>query len=386
MAKITARSSFWMAPALLLMFSGLSLAQTSSIEGKVIGEDGQPLKDALVKIERQDIKGSYKVKTRKKGDYFHAGLPLGVYQVILEVDGKERDRVNGVRTRLGEPSPVNFNLQETKKRQEALQRAAEQGQLTEEQSRQLTPEQREALEKQMKERQSTLKKNKELNDAFNTGMDAMKAKQYDAAVASFLKASELDPKQHVVWGQLADAYVALATTKIGAEQQTILGQGLAAFQKAIEMKPDDPAYHNNYGLALTRAKKFDEAKAELTKAAEIDPPNGGKYFYNLGAVLTNIGQLDPAGEAFKKATEMDPNYADAQYQYGVYLMSKAQTTADGKFVPPAGTREAFEKYLQLRPDGPFAESAKGMIATMQQTIQTEYKDPDAKQKKSTKKK
>ncbi len=385
MAKITARSSFWMAPALLLMFSGLSLAQTSSIEGKVIGEDGQPLKDALVKIERQDIKGSYKVKTRKKGDYFHAGLPLGVYQVIVEVDGRVRDTVNNVRTRLGEPTPVNFNLQETKKRQEALQRAAEQGQLTEEQSRQLTPEQREALEKQMKERQSALKKNKELNDAFNAGMDAMKTKQYQPAVDAFLKASVIDPKQHVIWGQLADAYIALATTKIGAEHQAALEQGLAAFQKAIEMKPDDPAYHNNYALALARAKKFEEAKAELTKAAEIDPPNGGKYFYNLGAVLTNIGQLDPAGEAFKKATEMDPNYADAQYQYGVYLMSKAQTTSDGKFIPPPGTREAFEKYLQLRPDGPFAESAKGMLATMQQTIQTEYSNPDAKKKPARKK-
>lgn len=385
MAKITARSSFWMAPALLLMFSGLSLAQTSSIEGKVIGEDGQPLKDALVKIERQDIKGSYKVKTRKKGDYFHAGLPLGVYQVLVEVDGRVRDTVNNVRTRLGEPTPVNFNLQETKKRQEALQRAAEQGQLTEEQSRQLTPEQREALEKQMKERQSALKKNKELNDAFNAGMDAMKTKQYQPAVDAFLKASVIDPKQHVIWGQLADAYIALATTKIGAEHQAALEQGLAAFQKAIEMKPDDPAYHNNYALALARAKKFEEAKAELTKAAEIDPPNGGKYFYNLGAVLTNIGQLDPAGEAFKKATEMDPNYADAQYQYGVYLMSKAQTTSDGKFIPPPGTREAFEKYLQLRPDGPFAESAKGMLATMQQTIQTEYSNPDAKKKPARKK-
>ncbi len=344
-----------MAPALLLMFSGLSLAQTSSIEGKVIGEDGQPLKDALVKIERQDIKGSYKVKTRKKGDYFHAGLPLGVYQVILEVDGKERDRVNGVRTRLGEPSPVNFNLQETKKRQEALQRAAEQGQLNEEQSAAYNEQGKRS--KADEGGQSTLKRTR-MNDAFNTGMDAMKAKQYDAAVASFLKASELDPKQHVVWGQLADAYVALATTKIGAEQQTILGQGLAAFQKAIEMKPDDPAYHNNYGLALTRAKKFDEAKAELTKAAEIDPPNGGKYFYNLGAVLTNIGQLDPAGEAFKKATEMDPNYADAQYSTA---FSDVQAQLRGRKFVRGGHGERLRNISAQRMD---LCERKGMIATM----------------------
>ncbi len=386
MGKLSVKSAFWTAPALLLLFSGLSFAQTSSIEGKVIGDDGQPLKDALIKIDRKDIKGNYKVKTKKKGDYFHAGLPLGTYVVTVEVGGQDKDRVDNVRTRLGEPTVVNFNLHELKQKQEAMQKAAESGQLTADQQRQLSAEQKAELEKQMKERSAALAKNKALNDAFNVGMEALKTKQYQAAIDSFTKASELDAKQHVVWGQLAEAYVAFAATKTGAEHDATLAKGLETFQKAIELKPDEAAYHNNFALALARAKKFDEAQAELTKAAEIDPPNGGRYFYNLGAVLTNIGQLDPAGNAFKKATEMDPNYADAQYQYGVYLMSKAQTTADGKFVPPPGTREAFDKYLQLKPDGPFAESAKGMLATMDQTIQTEYKDPDAKQKKTTKKK
>jgi hypothetical protein len=72
----------------LVMFTGAALAQTSALEGTVKGEDGQPLKDALVKIDRTDIKGSYKVKTKKKGDYFHAGLPLGTYDLSVEVDGK----------------------------------------------------------------------------------------------------------------------------------------------------------------------------------------------------------------------------------------------------------------------------------------------------------
>jgi hypothetical protein len=40
-----------------LLFAGLSWGQTGSIEGTVKGEDGQPLKDALIQIERLDIKG-----------------------------------------------------------------------------------------------------------------------------------------------------------------------------------------------------------------------------------------------------------------------------------------------------------------------------------------
>jgi tetratricopeptide (TPR) repeat protein len=369
-----------------LLFAGLSFGQTSSIAGKVIGEDGQPLRGALIKIERQDIKGNYKVKTNKKGEYFHAGLPLGTYNVSVEVDGQNRDAMNNVRTHLGEPTEVNFNLQEVRKRQEAMQKAAEQGRLTEEQARQLSPEARQQLEKQAKERAAALAKNKELNDAFNAGMTALQARQFDAAVESFAKASTLDPKQHVVWGQLAESYSGWANTKTGADQEATLGKALESFQKAIELKPDEAAYHNNYALALARAKKFDEAQAELTKAAEIDPPNAGRYFYNLGAVLVNIGQLEPAGEAFKRAIEADPNYADAQYQYGVYLISKAETTAEGKVIPVPGTREAFEKYLQLRPDGQFADSARGMIATMGQTLETEYTNPEAQQKKKTTKK
>ena len=76
-------------PAVGVLFLAFtSFAQTSSLEGDVKGEDGQPLKGALVKIERTDIKGSYKVKTDKKGHYFHAGLPLGMY-VIIARSGRE---------------------------------------------------------------------------------------------------------------------------------------------------------------------------------------------------------------------------------------------------------------------------------------------------------
>ncbi len=389
------RRMIWF-PAVLLFVAGMAMAQTGAIEGDVKGEDGKmvPKGDCkkgigvCIKIERTDIKGNYQTATDKKGHYFHAGLPLGTYNVTLTVDGKERDSVKGVRTRLGDPVPVNFDLAAMRQKQEAMTKAAETGQLTKEQTREMSAEQRAAVEKAMKERQQAMAKNKELNDAFNAGMEALKTKQYDAAIAAFEKASTIDPKQHVIWAQLAESYIGLSATKTGQEQTDIQAKGLEAYGKALELKPDDAAYHNNYALALAKAKKFDEAQAELTKAAEIDPPNAGRYFYNLGAVLVNTGQTEPAGNAFKMAIEKDPNYADAQYQYGVYLLSKATTTADGKVVPPPGTKEAFAKYIELKPDGPFAESAKGMIATLDATVQTEFTNPDAlkKQQKKSKKK
>jgi len=372
------------APFALLAAS--ACAQTTAFEGEVKGEDGQPLKGALIKIERIDIKGNYKVKTDKKGRYFHAGLPIGTYNIICEVDGKDRDIVKGIRSRLGAPTPVNFDLQKLKQQQEALQRAAEAGTLTAEQERQMSAEQRAAVEKMMKERQQALAKNKALNDAFNQGMDALKAKQCEQAVQAFTKAAEIDPKQVAVWGNLAESYVCLAGQKTGAEAEAAMTKGLEAYVKTLEIK-DDAATRNNYALALARAKKFPEAQAELQKAAALDPPNAGRYYYNLGAVLTNINQLEPAGEAFKKAIEADPNYAAAQYQYGLYLVSKAQMTPDGKLNPPPGTKEAFQKYLQLEPNGPFAEQAKAMLSSLDTTIQTQYANPDAAaSKKGAKKK
>jgi tetratricopeptide (TPR) repeat protein len=374
-------------PALGVLFFALTgFAQTTSIEGDVKGEDGLPLKGALVKIDRKDIKGHYQVKTDKKGHYFHAGLPLGTFKVTLEVDGKDRDWVDNVHTQYGETTEIPFDLHAMAQKEKAMAQAAETGQLSKEQNRELSPEARAALEKANKERQKEMAKDKALNDAFNAGKEAMTAKQYDTAVQQFTKASELGPNQNVVWANLGEAYVSLAGTKTGADQDAAITKSLDAFQKAIALKPDDPAYHNNYALALAKAKKFDEAQAELGKAAQIDPANAGKYYYNLGALLVNSGHTDPAGAAFKKAIEADPNYADAQYQYGIYLIAKAQVGADGKITPVPGTKEAFEKYLELKPDGPFAQSAKAMLTSIAGNVDTTYQNPDAARRKKSKKK
>jgi len=372
--------------AAFLIFTSAALAQVSSIEGDVKGPDGAPLKGALVKIDRKDIKGHYQVKSDKKGHYFHTGLPLGTYKLTVEVDGKEMDSMDNVRTSLGDSTVINFDLQKRAQEQQSLAKAAESGTLTKDQERGMTAEQKAALEKASKERSQALAKNKALNDAFNEGMQAMQGKQWDAAITAFNKANEIDPKQTVIWAQLADAYMQSSTQKTGADQQAAMDKGLEAFTKAIEIKPDDAAYHNNYALALAKAKKIPEAQAELTKAAQLDPPNAGRYYYNLGAVLVNTGQNDAAGEAFKKAIDMDPNYADAQYQYGMFLLGKAQVTPEGKVIPAEGTKEALQKYLDLKPNGPYADSAKGALASIEGTVATTYQNPSAQTTKKGKKK
>jgi len=45
--------------------------------------------------------------------------------------------------------------------------------------------------------------------------------------------------------------------------------------------------------------------------------------------------------------------------------------------PVPGTVEAFQKYLQLAPTGQFADSAKGMLTSMDAKVDTAYKNPAA---------
>jgi len=394
---------------LFFLFCALAgFAQTTALEGEVKGTDGAPLKGALIKIEREDIRGHYQVKTDKKGHYYYGGLPIGTYKITLEVDGHDIDYVDKVHTRLGDPLDNNFDMQALAKKRQELNQAADTGQLTKEQARGMSPEEKAAFEKANKERSEMKAKNKEVNDAYNAGREAMKAgeaavmlartkvgpdriaavrtasDQYGTAVTQLTKGTQLAPDQPAIWANLGDSEVALAKLQTGTDQENSLSRGIDAYKKALELKPDDASIHNNYGLALAQAKKFDEAEAELAKAAQLDPPSAGKYYFNLGALLTNNNQTEQAGAAFKKAIDADPKYADAQYQYGLYLISKAKLGADGKYEPVPGTREAFQAYIDLQPNGPNADSAKAMLSSLSGSVDTSYQNPSAKKKKTSK--
>jgi Tfp pilus assembly protein PilF len=199
-------------------------------------------------------------------------------------------------------------------------------------------------------------------------------------VDAFVKSTEIDPKQDAAWGRLAEANLSLGNQKTGAEQEAAFAKAIESYQKAMELKPTESAYMNNYGTALIKMKKLPEAQAAFEKAATMDPPNAYKYFYNLGAVLMNTGQSDAASAAFKKAIDANPKYAIAQFQYGLSLLNKAQIGADGKITPPAGTREAFQAYLDLEPNGANAQPAKDMLASFDTAIQTNYMSPEAQKR------
>jgi tetratricopeptide (TPR) repeat protein len=124
--------------------------------------------------------------------------------------------------------------------------------------------------------------------------------------------------------------------------------------------------------AMLKQNKNEDAITEYNKAAQLDPSKAGMYYFNLGAVLTNRGMVDQANEAFDKAIAADPTKADAYYQKAVNLLGKATVDKTGKMIAPEGTAENLNKYLELAPNGPNAQSAKDLLASIGSSVQTSF--------------
>ena len=79
-----------------------------------------------------------------------------------------------------------------------------------------------------------------------------------------------------------------------------------------------PISHNNLGSALAQANKFDEAKAQIEKAIELNPENGAAHV-NMGHLLEVTGHRQEAIEQLTKGIELAPKSADGHNIYGVIL-------------------------------------------------------------------
>src|SRR5205823_9740207 len=70
--------------AVALAGAAPAFAQTGAVTGHCIDDKGQAIVGYPIVIERQEVKGVYKTKTDKKGNYIYMGIPLGQYKVTLQ--------------------------------------------------------------------------------------------------------------------------------------------------------------------------------------------------------------------------------------------------------------------------------------------------------------
>ncbi len=349
-----------------------ALAQRGSVQGVCRDTEGKPIAGAIVEYDNTDTGRKFQIKTNNKGEYFSLGLDYGPYQVTLTKDGQVLDKVNKFQVVSGE-NTLDFDIK--KSQQQAAQQKG------------ISPEQLKQMQEQQERAAKETNVVKALNEKLGVANQAIKAEDYDTAINVLSEANQLDPTRDLLWARLADAFLGSAPKQTdSAEKSRRYGEAFADYQKAIDLKqksmatekkPEDVAklagYYNNMAQAASRTGKTDEALKGYEQAAQLNPAGAGQYYFNEGAILTNSGRADDANAAFDKAIAADPTKADAYYQKGVNLLSKATTDPKtGKVVPAPGTEEALNKYLELQPNGPYADGAKSMLQYIGGTIETSF--------------
>ena len=381
--------------AVLLCASAPMWAQAmAQVKGEITDQEGKPMQGAKVELKNLENGQKYNLKTDKKGQFFSIGISSGHYDVtVYDATGKSLTQgpvFKNVNISLGGNGTgqnqginmLDINFQQMMAQQATGAPAPPPGQ----QPGKLTPEQQKALEAAAKaraEQEKEINTVKNLNAMIASAKAAADAGNVEQAVQTMQQAVQTDGTRDVLWAQLG-SYELAALRKPGLDKDgktKMATDATEAYQKAIELcngaKPapsckDVASYHNNLGQALASNGKTQEAVAEYEKAAQLNPTGAGQYYFNEGAILTNTGKPDEANAAFDKAIAADPTKADAYYQKGVNLLAKATFDKEGHMIPPPGSKENIQKYLELAPTGPNAEAAKQLLEAMGQKIETSY--------------
>jgi tetratricopeptide (TPR) repeat protein len=337
-------------------------AQDGKITGSIIDFDGKPFANLTIKI-KSDQGAGQEGKTDDKGNFIFSSLRSGKYNVSIVVPQMAQPFEVVVEVRGADSAPVNLNFKDILEKQ--------------------NPEAAAAYKKHQEEQAKTTG----MKEHFANGMgfldqeriakadvakapadqrDAAKAKVADLstkAVAEFQEAqksaTEKDPNQHLFWARIGESY-----DLAGRNDEAI-----NAYQQAIAAKPDNASYYNNLGNILGRTGKIDEARAAYTKSAELDPPNAALAWRNFGISLYQANRMQEAVEPLKKSVEIDPKSAQAYYLLGACLVASADYKQVGdkmEVTLKPGTVEAYQKAVDLDPNGTWGKQAKEGLDQVQQ--------------------
>jgi len=302
-----------LALALMAGLAPVAFAQSGVVKGKVVDAEGKPVQGATVAIAFADgVNRKFDVKTDRRGEFIQIGLQPGNYTVTATVE-KLGTQTQKTRVSLGKPAEVNF----------AFVPGAGGGD------------------------PAAAAKAAELKKAFEEGVVASQAKNFDLAIQKFQEALVAAPSCYDCHYNIGYAYMQKKDEK----------QAEAAWLKSIEMKADYTEALNALATLYNNQKRFDEAAAMGTKAATAGGGGGGSAdaIYNQGIILWNQGKIAEAKVKFEEALKANPSHPESNFQLGMAQLN------EGK-IPEAIA--AFEKYLQLAPEGQFAAQAKGMLAQL----------------------
>jgi tetratricopeptide (TPR) repeat protein len=169
------------------------------------------------------------------------------------------------------------------------------------------------------------------------------AKEPDAAVVQAELAS-MDPKGLTA---RADSLYAQGHTGVAASY----------YRRALELDPDYAPALVGMGQGILRAKKYSEAMRNASRALQLArgvdarPGLEATAIYQVGRVHYERGERDAARRLFRQSISLPGTPAAAWFYLGEALSSDNSPAA----------REAYEKYLELVPEGHLADRARRAI-------------------------
>jgi len=315
------------------LFSPL-YGQVGRIWGTVKDDKGEPVAAAEIEIQALEVKRSYKLKTKEDGTFLHAGVHyMGSYRVIVRKEGFQGAYAEGIRPSLGngDTGEVDFVMKPGEARKLAFE-------LTEAEKKEMIENRDEAIKQQANFAA--------IQGGFDTGVEAYNAGNYEIAIDSFLEVNTKDASQPTVWAHLANSY----------EKLKKYDEAQSAYEKAIELKPEEAAFYQNLGNILAAQGEAEAANASYEKAAQLaatlDPGAAAATYYNMGVTHINAGNNEAAADALNKAIQTDPNHSESYYQLGIVMLGF------GKMDEAVGN---LQKYVDLAPEGPNAETAQALV-------------------------
>lgn len=193
---------------------------------------------------------------------------------------------------------------------------------------------------------------------------ALQARDWASAIAAAQKLVDLSAtadhlrmlEEAQINANALDAALATCDRAIAAAQQ----EKPAADQPDTAWKALLGRLYTDKGNAYLKLRRNPDAIAMYTQAASIDP-NPATAYWNLCVTLYNTGDTDNGVNACRKSAQIDPSHADTWFILGSILYAQSTTMQGGKFVIPAESKQALEKYLELAPNGAHANDVKQML-------------------------
>jgi tetratricopeptide (TPR) repeat protein len=333
----------------------------AGISGQVLDIEGKPFPEVTVTLKNTDSGLTYTTKTDKSGRYVQLGMRPGPYDITLKARDKEILGTNCMVQAIAD-NKFDMNLKELVKKESGEVAAAR------------------------KKQEEEHGKFEAMKTHFNAGVAKTdEAKQVRADMAK-LPADQRAPVQEKLNGIYQDAMnefqqaqqaappkdpnLYLVYSRIGDTADSLKknDEAVAAYQKAIELKPDVALLHANLALSFAKLGKTQEAEQEFEKSVALDPPNAATSWLNFGIVLYNSNRLAEAVVPLKKATALNPKNADAWYLLGASMLATIDTKQVGEkltYIIQPGTVEAYQKYLELEPNGVHANDARAALQSLQ---------------------